>query len=73
MIRDPQNNPIGILGAGQLGRMLAMAAIRLGFSVHVYAPDEDAPAFCVASRIFCGAYDDERALRSLGYGDDYSG
>ena len=40
---------IGILGAGQLGRMLAMAAARLGLRSHVFAPETEAPAFDVAS------------------------
>ncbi|MGI9464908.1 MAG: 5-(carboxyamino)imidazole ribonucleotide synthase, partial [Aestuariivirgaceae bacterium] len=39
---------IGILGGGQLGRMLAMAASRLGFKCHIYAPEGDNPAFDVA-------------------------
>ena len=38
---------IGILGGGQLGRMLALAAARLGFRCHVYSPDPDSPAFDV--------------------------
>ena len=53
---------IGILGAGQLGRMLAMAAARLGLRSHVYAPEGDAPAFDVASASTIGAYEDEDAL-----------
>ena len=39
---------IGILGGGQLGRMLAMAAARLGFHVHVYEPGANPPAGEVA-------------------------
>jgi len=53
---------IGILGGGQLGRMLAQAAGRLGFSTAVYAPDALSPAFQVCARRFEAAYDDERAL-----------
>ena len=53
---------IGILGAGQLGRMLAMAAARLGLRSHVFAPEAEAPAFDVASARTIGAYDDEAAL-----------
>ena len=41
---------IGILGGGQLGRMLALAAARLGFRCHIYAPAGDNPAFEVAAR-----------------------
>ena len=40
---------IGILGSGQLGRMLAMAALQLGLRCHVYAPERDAPAYDAAS------------------------
>jgi 5-(carboxyamino)imidazole ribonucleotide synthase len=56
---------IGILGAGQLGRMLAMAAARLGLRSHIYAPDSDAPAFDVASASTIAAYDDEAALAAF--------
>jgi 5-(carboxyamino)imidazole ribonucleotide synthase len=54
---------IGILGGGQLGRMIAMAAARLGFKCHIYAPEPDSPAFEVAAKHTIGRYDDEAALR----------
>lgn len=53
---------IGILGGGQLGRMLAVAAARLGLHCHVYSPDKDSCAFDVVRRFTCAAYEDERAL-----------
>ena len=53
---------IGILGGGQLGRMAAMAAARLGYRVHVYCPEEDGPAAQVAAAATTAPYDDERAL-----------
>ncbi|MGE0055610.1 MAG: 5-(carboxyamino)imidazole ribonucleotide synthase [Hyphomicrobium sp.] len=53
---------IGILGGGQLGRMLAMAAARLGLKCHVYAPEADSPAFDVAAERTIAAYNDETAL-----------
>jgi len=56
---------IGILGAGQLGRMLAMAAARLGLKVCVYAPDADSPAFQVSNAHIVAAYDDRAALRTF--------
>ncbi len=56
---------IGILGAGQLGRMLAMAAARLGLRSHVFAPEAEAPAFDVASARTIGAYEDETALAAF--------
>jgi len=53
---------VGILGAGQLGQMLAMAAARLGLRSHIYAPESDAPAFDVASASTVGDYENEQAL-----------
>jgi 5-(carboxyamino)imidazole ribonucleotide synthase len=49
---------IGILGGGQLGRMLALAAARLGFRTHIYSDDPESPAFEVTSRATHGAYTD---------------
>lgn len=54
---------IGIVGGGQLGRMSAMAAARLGFLVHIFTPEHDAPATQVAARATIAAYDDLAALR----------
>ena len=53
---------IGILGGGQLGRMLALAAARLGFRCHAFAPDADSCAFDVMQHSTCAAYDDHAAL-----------
>jgi 5-(carboxyamino)imidazole ribonucleotide synthase len=53
---------IGILGGGQLGRMLALAAARLGFRCHVFAPSPDSPAFDVVHRVTCADYTDTEAL-----------
>jgi 5-(carboxyamino)imidazole ribonucleotide synthase len=53
---------IGILGGGQLGRMLALAAARLGFKCHVLAPSPDSPAFDVVHRVSCADYNDTEAL-----------
>ena len=53
---------IGILGGGQLGRMLALAAARLGMKTHIYCPDPDSPAFEVTPHKTVAAYDDEAAL-----------
>ncbi len=57
---------IGILGGGQLGRMLALAAARLGLKTHIYAPDPESPAFDVASAKTVAHYEDEHALASFG-------
>ncbi|MGZ5805338.1 MAG: 5-(carboxyamino)imidazole ribonucleotide synthase [Xanthobacteraceae bacterium] len=53
---------IGILGGGQLGRMLALAAARLGLHCHVYCPEKDSPAFDVVRRVSENRYDDQIAL-----------
>lgn len=49
---------LGVLGSGQLGRMFAIAARRLGYRVHVYSPDSDTPAGQVSDREFCSGYND---------------
>lgn len=61
----PPGSTIGILGGGQLGRMLALAAARLGFDVAVLTPEEDSPAGRVAARTFTAPYTDPEALRTL--------
>ena len=53
---------IGILGGGQLGRMLAMAAARLGLRCQVFSPDPDSPAFDVVLNATCAEYADVEAL-----------
>jgi len=53
---------IGILGGGQLGRMLAMAAARLGLRCQVFSPDPDSPAFEVVLNATCAEYADVEAL-----------
>jgi 5-(carboxyamino)imidazole ribonucleotide synthase len=53
---------VGILGGGQLGRMMAIAAAAYGLKTHIYAPDPESPAFEVAGRHTLAAYDDEAAL-----------
>lgn len=56
---------LGIVGGGQLGRMIALAAAAYGLKVHVYAPDQDSPAFDVCARTTCAAYDDPQALAAF--------
>jgi 5-(carboxyamino)imidazole ribonucleotide synthase len=53
---------IGILGGGQLGRMLAMAAAQLGLRCQVFSPDPDSPAFDVVLNATCAEYADVEAL-----------
>lgn len=61
----PPGSTIGILGGGQLGRMLAMAAARLGFDVAIVTPEPDSPASRVAARTIVASYDDPAALAEL--------
>jgi 5-(carboxyamino)imidazole ribonucleotide synthase len=56
---------VGILGGGQLGRMLALAAAELGLKCHIYCPEAGSPAFVVAAAHTCAAYDDEAALAAF--------
>ncbi|HEX4847949.1 MAG TPA: 5-(carboxyamino)imidazole ribonucleotide synthase [Novosphingobium sp.] len=56
---------IGILGGGQLGRMLAKAAAQLGYRVHVYAPEADSVAAEVCAQFTCAAWDDARAMATF--------
>ncbi len=60
----PPGATIGILGGGQLGRMIVMAAARLGYRCHVYCPDRDAPATHVAAATIA-PYDDGAALAAF--------
>lgn len=61
----PAGSTIGILGGGQLGRMLALAASRLGFKTHIFCPDPASPAFDVTPHKTVAAYDDEAALAAF--------
>ncbi|MEM9967228.1 MAG: 5-(carboxyamino)imidazole ribonucleotide synthase [Pseudomonadota bacterium] len=61
----PSGSTVGILGGGQLGRMLAVAAARLGFKVHIFAPESDPPAADVALKTTRADYNDHDALRSF--------
>jgi len=54
---------IGILGGGQLGRMLSVAASRLGFKCHIYEPGAEPPAGQVAHTVTTAAYEDTAALQ----------
>jgi 5-(carboxyamino)imidazole ribonucleotide synthase len=56
---------VGILGGGQLGRMTAMAAARLGYRVHTFCPDRNAPASHVSWHNTVAAYDNKSALKAF--------
>jgi 5-(carboxyamino)imidazole ribonucleotide synthase len=61
----PPGSVIGIVGGGQLGRMLARAASRMGYKTHIYTPEKDSPASHVATATTIGAYQDSQALRAF--------
>ena len=61
----PPGSKIGIFGGGQLGRMMAMAAARLGFHVHVFSPQHVSPAFEVAHERTIAPYGDLAAVQAF--------
>lgn len=61
----PAGSVIGILGGGQLGRMLAMSAARLGYRCHIFAPEQDSVAAEVSSFFTCAEYEDEAQLKAF--------
>jgi 5-(carboxyamino)imidazole ribonucleotide synthase len=62
---DRRAQTLGVLGGGQLGRMLVHEAQRMGFRVVVLDPDADCPAGRAADELLCAAYDDPSALRRM--------
>lgn len=66
----PPGSVIGILGGGQLGRMLSVAAARLGYRTHVYEPAAHPPAAHVAEKVVTAPYEDAAALRAFAEGVD---
>jgi 5-(carboxyamino)imidazole ribonucleotide synthase len=61
----PPGSTIGIIGGGQLGRMLAVAAAQLGYKCHILDPHEDPPAAQVSAHFTRAEYDDEAAIREF--------
>ncbi|HLC07692.1 MAG TPA: 5-(carboxyamino)imidazole ribonucleotide synthase [Methyloceanibacter sp.] len=61
----PPGGTIGILGGGQLGRMLATAASRLGLKTHIYSDETAPPASDVAARTTIGSYDNHDAIANF--------
>ena len=59
---------IGVLGSGQLGRMFAIAARRMGYRVHTYSPDSDTPTGQVSDYEYDAAYDDLDEVRKFASG-----
>ncbi|MXO70598.1 5-(carboxyamino)imidazole ribonucleotide synthase [Alteraurantiacibacter buctensis] len=58
----PAGSTIGILGGGQLGRMIAVAAAQLGYHCHIYTPEKDSVAAEVAAKFTCAGWHDKAAL-----------
>lgn len=61
----PAGSVIGMLGGGQLGRMTALAAARLGYRTHVFCPDQDSPCAQVTDRATLSSYGDKAALEAF--------
>ena len=61
----PAGSTIGVLGGGQLGRMLSVAASRLGFKTHIFEPGSNPPAADVAHALTTAPYDDHAALTAF--------
>ena len=61
---------IGVLGSGQLGRMMAIAARRMGYRVHTFSPGEDTPTGQVADLEITADFDDFEAIRTFAQGVD---
>ena len=66
----PPGSTIGILGGGQLGRMLAMAAARLGLRTHVYNDEADCPAFDVSALRTVADFSDHDRLAAFAHSVD---
>ncbi len=64
MSEYPQKT-LGILGGGQLGRMSAMAAAKLGMRVHIFCPEENSPASMVSEKTYVAKYNDKEALKEF--------
>ncbi len=66
----PPGSTVGVLGSGQLGRMFAIAARRMGYRVHTLSPEYDTPTGQVADKEVQAAYDDLDAVRDFARGVD---
>ena len=64
----PPGSAVGVLGSGQLGRMFALAARRLGYRVHTFSPESDTPTGQVADVEITAPYDDLDAVRKFARG-----
>ena len=65
VIKNITNKTLGILGGGQLGKMIAVEASRLGIKTCIFDPNENAPAFQNANIIVNSDYNNKKALKNL--------
>ena len=66
----PPGSTIGVFGSGQLGRMLAMEARRMGYRIHTYSPEHNSPTGQIADLEYAAPYDDAAAVQSFAKGVD---
>ncbi len=64
----PPGSTVGVLGSGQLGRMFAIAARRMGYRVHTFSPEADTPAGQISDREYQRPYEDLEAVREFARG-----
>src|SRR5204863_5380049 len=64
----PPGATVGVMGGGQLGRMFAIAARRMGYRVHTYSPDEDTPTGQVSDQEITAPYEDLDRVREFARG-----
>ena len=61
---------VGVMGSGQLGRMLAIAGRRMGYRIHIFSPERDTPAGQLADLEVAAPYEDEAAVTAFAAGVD---
>ena len=66
----PPGSTVGVMGSGQLGRMFAIAARRMGYRLHVFSPEEDTPAGQLADLEIAAPYEDQAAVTAFAAGVD---
>jgi len=66
----PPGSTVGVMGSGQLGRMFAIAARRMGYRIHIFSPEKDTPAGALADREFAAPYEDQAAVEQFAAGVD---
>jgi len=66
----PPGSTIGVMGSGQLGRMFAMAARRMGYRLHIFSPEKDTPAGQLADLEVAASYEDRAAVTAFATGVD---